>query len=257
MYSKKPFPHIIYKNYLIKSLKNNVNEDFDYLMKNNYFENDDVYIQNKKRNNKQIIITNTDTWKKVIEKCKSFKELYKYFNSNKFFNDLLLKFKNDIIEYTNIKEEELIKENIKVNMDISICNNEYFCNIHNDRRDHLFSMLIYPGKKDESKLCLYKLKNDNNEYYDTFPEINTLNKVYELESSNNNSIIFLNTGKSYHEVPKINTKNKKYIRKYIYISFDFNKENKKIVKDNGCNNNTFWKKESRIFEEKRRYNFLN
>jgi hypothetical protein len=251
-YIKQPFPVLIMKDFLPNDICKNLNKEWP---KKELFQNKDIYIQNKK-NTKQIIITNTDTWKKVMKESYTIKRLFDFFNNLNTFKIICNIFKNDIKEHLNINIDNIIPN---VKFDISECNSNYNCNIHADRRDHIFSMLIYPDMIDNnnSQLNIYELKDKNALIYDVFPKVEDVNLVQSIKSSHNNALIMFNTPFAYHSVNSYNSKNKNHKRRYIYVSYDYIMDNNNItIKSNGCNNINIWKRESKVFSTIRKNKFL-
>lgn len=235
-----PFPILIFNN--IFDFNGEWPED-------KYFKNDDIYIQNS-RNIKKTIVQGTKTWNEIMKKYPVFLKMYNIFNSIDVYKHLYHRFYKHIKKHMTIDIKNIIP---KVSMDFNLCETNYDCKIHCDRRDHIFSLLLYPqsNQKNTTSLNIYKLKNDT-EIYEVFVNPTDVKIDKSIDCANGNGVIFLNTPFAYHSVTQtgdiINNK-----RKYIYISYDFD-----IVKNKkeGCNKCNIWRKKSCV-NKLRRYSFLN
>jgi hypothetical protein len=244
--NKEPFSSLIIENFISnKDYDNIINKEWP---SNKIFENDDIYTQKIANINKKIIVTDTNTWKELMNNSPTFKKLYDFFSNIEIYKILCNKFKVDIYKELNIDPTKIIP---KVKLDISICNSDYDCKTHCDRREHIFSILIYPDleSNNESYLNLHKNNNKNNKIYDVFPD--TLEISKRIRSSGNKAIFFLNVPYAYHSVDGYKS-TKKHKRRFIYVSYDF----KDIKKNEGNNNSEIWKSKTKVFSEKRRNIFL-
>jgi len=186
-YTNKPFPFVIMNNFLPKNIFNNIDKEWP---NEDTFKNKDVYIQSKK-NNKQIIVTNTQTWNNVMAKSPALKQLYDIFTNIKTFKTICNVFKDDLKTHLDVDIINIIP---KVEFFICDCNSEYYCNVHTDRRDHIFSLLIYPDIIDnnDSRLNVHELINKNVEVFDVFPSKDDVILSKSIKSSQNNAIIMFN-----------------------------------------------------------------
>lgn len=251
-YTKKPFPLIVMNNFLPKDIYNNINKEWP---NENLFKNKDIYIQSKK-NTKQIIVTNTLTWMNVINKSKSLKQLYDIFSNIKTFKTICQVFKDDLKTHLNV---DIINITPKVEFFMCNCNSEYSCNVHIDRRDHIFSILIYPDVIDnnDSRLNIHELINKNVEVYDVFPKEEETKIIKSVKSSQNNALIMFNTPFAYHSVKTFKSINKTSKRRFIYVTYDFDNKDVSVKEKNlGCHTSDIWKKQSKVFSQKRRNEFL-
>jgi len=248
-YTNKPFPLIIINNFLPKDIYNNIDKEWP---NEDIFKNKDVYIQSKK-NTKQIIVTNSSTWTKAMNKSPALTQLYDILSNIETFKTICQVFKDDLNTHLNV---DITNITPKVDFFICTCSSVYICNIHTDRRDHIFSLLIYCDiiNNNDSRLNVHELINKDVEVYDVFPSQDDVILSKSIKSSQNNAIIMFNTPYSYHSVKPFKTIDKTYKRRYLSVTYDFDSKNVDVVEKNkGCLDSNIWKKKIKsIFTKKKK-----
>jgi len=244
---KKPFPHLIIKNFLPLYELNRLNL---VLPSFNEIPEENVIFQSTSHT-KKTIMPDSEIFKKLIKE----KIFYKFYRLMKYLKPTIIKkFKNEIRNYV-LKNFQ--KANIKCNMNFAIMKKGYVKSPHLDRRDHLISAIYYPMSEEDYGGNLQLLKNINkSKTFDVFPSKNSLILKKNYKIKKNFCIIFLNVPWAYHAVSKYYGKKD---RKYFYVDYDFKLKKSSsltINRKKGSNVNLFWINKVEIKSQGRRKNFF-
>ena len=243
-----PYPHIYISNFFP--------EDF-ILELPNYDEIDDnVYYQDTHKT-KKVITYNSDNYNELVLKNYNFSIINELFKNDNDIRDLIFdKFKKILNE--NLENNfESIDKNVDINYAVSIPG--YSKEIHVDRREHLINILYYDTDIDfdsndyGSDLQMWKLKDENINVYDVFPNKKDLILCKSYKPQKNSAVIMINLPNSYHSVTS--QQELFHNRKYIYIVWDYEKNSRNLKQNN--NDSLIWKKQNKVYSEDRRKNFIN
>ena len=242
-----PFPYIFIKNFVPKSLNENLNK---VLPNFSELDNSDVMFQSNSKT-KKTLLPSSSLYKK-INKQKNIKNLNKIFLKIKTL--IIKKFKKEISKYVNKKYQN---SKLIYHSSFSVMKKGYLKSAHLDRRDHMLHMIFYsssnPNKGGE--ICIEKVKKKR-ESYDVFPAKLDIKTFKKYKVFPNSCIIILNVPWAYHSVSKYLGKKD---RKYFYMVYDFpiKKSGSKVEnRKKGFNGNIFWNQKVKIKSQKRRKIFL-
>ncbi len=240
----KPFPHLRLANVLDPETLAAVNRTWP---TEDLFAQKDVYVQSR-TGHKRIIVTGTDTWLQALAGSPALQALYDRVKSPAFGAKLVAAFKDQIVEHTTLDPGKI---RFKVKFDLARCRAAYACPVHLDRRDHLFSILIYP-RSGTSTLELFMLAAPVQGARDVFPAAADVVLANQIESHSNNGAVMMNVPWAYHAVPRTDHDD----RAYIYIALDPAGDWVRTAKGASSNRSTFWREAVAVKCEARRLAFL-